>query len=220
MHLNEPQSLMSAYKIPVGVLATLLRERRRKNPPDTPFKPLQQNELPQELPAREQPKASTMAAIGVFYAGGRPEKKRRPKRHRARSRSPGRERERERERERHNRDGREEEESGKWGWSKGDTSRIEGVERADKLFGPTRETREAVPYDRPTAMAHAEMGVREDGSAMGDVGGHGGAHMGLGSARPAGPADVFARFRDRQSNTYKEQLAISKAAAFSGTYGS
>jgi len=59
------------------------------------------------------------------------------------------------------------------------------------------------------------MGVREDGSALGD---HGQRHSGLGvvsRTAPAGPTDAFSAFRNRSANLYKEKIDISKARMFS-----
>ena len=59
------------------------------------------------------------------------------------------------------------------------------------------------------ASAHAEMGVREDGSAIGD----GSRRAGIGSGEER-RSDQFESFRARESGRYREQLAISHANRF------
>jgi len=70
------------------------------------------------------------------------------------------------------------------------------------------------PHDRPLASAQAEMGVREDGRAIGD---HGQKHMGLGVPTTASgdATDAFSAFRNRAANSYKDKITISKANLFS-----
>eukprot|EP00965_Chrysotila_dentata_P092799 3064375-Pleurochrysis_carterae.AAC.2 len=106
-----------------------------------------------------------MAAIDVFYAGGKPERRRQPprtrrepSRERARDRSPSGGSERGSERgSRSGRDGGRDGEGGQWGRSRVDVGRGGSDVKPETLFGPSRgEARSE--YDRPLAAAHAEMG--------------------------------------------------------------
>jgi len=187
-----PAPPLSARQCPVGFLATILRERNAKMGPGgrrpTNFKPLEDGDLPRALPSRVAPQPQVLAAVERYYAGEKPQP---PKRERERERESERERERDR-RERSPPRRRRADEGGPGGASLGGHD----------------------PYDRPLASAHAEMGVREDGSALGD---HGQRHTGLGVApRTANaPNDAFSAFRNRSANRYKEKLDISKANMFS-----
>ncbi|KAL1507217.1 hypothetical protein AB1Y20_008067 [Prymnesium parvum] len=92
--------------------------------------------------------------------------------------------------------------------------------RRRRSASPRRERRggasmESDGYERTSShLAHAEMGVREDGSA---VGGMGAGRVGLGGHQMSA-ADQFAEFRGRRSNNYKESMAISKANQYNNWY--
>lgn len=95
----------SAYNIPVGLLATVLRRRCRRDPRTVvPFRPLEPDELPTELPARDSQPPGVAEAVDLFYSGGRPltvkEKRERERERRHRERRERRERRSRRERER------------------------------------------------------------------------------------------------------------------------
>lgn len=74
-----------------------------------------------------------------------------------------------------------------------------------------------LPYERTGALlAQEDMGVRDDGSAIGSSCG---SHVGLGGhSKSASLTDQFAEFRGRRSNDYKESMAISKANQYNNWY--
>eukprot|EP00967_Tisochrysis_lutea_P120404 scaffold197354_cov30-Tisochrysis_lutea.AAC.1 len=63
----------SAYNIPVGLLSTVLRRRRRRDPRSVaPFRPLELDELPTELPIKSDADPGVAEAVELFYSGGKP----------------------------------------------------------------------------------------------------------------------------------------------------
>lgn len=177
--------------MPVGLLATVLKQREKQRRAagggagsSLGFAPLRQDELPRALPAPEPPSAAVLAAFERYYAGERPLAASPPEKKRRRDEG-GAERRRER-------DGR----------------------RARRSRSPEPRDGSARAYDRPLAAAQAEMGVREDGSAIGDRGQR---HGGLGAAPPPGQAaaDPYDAFRNRRSNAYKEVVEISRSRQYS-----
>ena len=169
--------------MPVGLLATLLNKRVEQLPAhqklSLSFKPLRPDELPTSLPAREPPTPQILAAVERYYKGEK------PLRYTARPRAAGRE-----------------------------TSRGGGGERRRQSRSRSRSPPPrglggggGGGYDRPTASAHAEIGVREDGSAIGERGKR---HVGLGGAGPAstGAGDAFDDFRRRGDPSCERLLLL------------
>eukprot|EP00966_Prymnesium_polylepis_P257962 5958837-Prymnesium_polylepis.1 len=63
----------SAHTIPVGLLATIIKARRKPStkPSGGRFEPLTQSELPRALPSREAPSADVLQAVEAFYSGAK-----------------------------------------------------------------------------------------------------------------------------------------------------
>ena len=63
---------LSAYDVPVGLLATVLK-RRERGEASAAYSPLQARDLPTALPPREIPEPRVAASVQRFYAGERPD---------------------------------------------------------------------------------------------------------------------------------------------------
>ena len=69
-----PEKKGPAHTMSVGALASLLHEKRPAGRERTePFQPLQPHEVPTSEPPKGEVKASVLAAVDIFYAGGKPE---------------------------------------------------------------------------------------------------------------------------------------------------
>jgi len=74
-------NLSSAYNVPVGILASVLKRRRQSNPRSVaPFAPLEQHELPKELPQRQPATPELIVAIERYYSGAPPLEERQERR--------------------------------------------------------------------------------------------------------------------------------------------
>ena len=201
--------------MPVGLLAEAIKGRRaserdrKTSDPSGALQPLQPRDLAAAALPPTEASPELQRLVAAFYAGGYPPKS--PAKPRRRSPS--------REREHKPRRPRSPESRGGGGGGAGagalPVSRGLGAAVAPEdpergLFGPSCDASE--PYERPMAMAQAEMGVRADGSAIGG----GAQRMGLGGHKPLSQEEQFALYRSRKSDGYKEDLAISKAQQFSG----
>ena len=207
--------------MPVGLLAEAIKGRRARdrdrktNDPSGALQPLQPRDLAAAALPPTEASPELQRLVAAFYAGGYPPKS--PAKPRRRSPSRERDHKPRRPRSPEARGGGGGGGSGSGGGGGGalPVSRGLGAAVAPEdpergLFGPSCDASE--PYERPMAMAQAEMGVRADGSAIGG----GAQRMGLGGHKPLSQEEQFALYRSRKSDGYKEDLAISKAQQFSG----